>query len=163
MLFGSKGKKSSSEISKDLCDLSPPPHQYHPSPLPFSFPEPPQSFFLPQDLCTHFDLLQCSCPALSFLHPTISLYPSRLHWVSLPERTLPCSYRLGSVPLTGPVFLLAHTQSEMIVQCLTFPPNHGLLRVGPVLLTTASQAYSCLAYGSLSSNVSKLKLEKLVL
>lgn len=114
--------------------MSPPPHQYHPSPLPFSFPEPLQSFFLPQDLCTHFDLLQCSCPALSFLHPTISLYPSRLHWVSLPERTLPCSYRLGSVPLTGPVFLLAHTQSEMICSVPDFPSKSWASQGGACLV-----------------------------
>ena len=123
MLFGSKGKKPSSEISKTPCDLTNPLTRFLPSTLLFSFPEPLQSFFLPQDLLS----VTVGVPSPTPSPPNYLLTSFKRPLGVTFSETLPCSSRLGSVPTNKPCFSPWLTlKVKGFVQCLTFPPNLGL-------------------------------------
>ena len=89
----------------------------------FSFPEPLQSFFLPQHLLS----VTVGVPSPTPSPPNYLLISFKPPLGVTFSETLPCSSRLGPVPTNKPCFSPWLTlKVKGFVQCLTFPPNLGL-------------------------------------
>lgn len=131
MLFGSKGKKTSSGISKTLCDLTNPLTSVilH-STFQFSRTTPVLLSASRSFVC--YGAGAQPYPFSTQLSPYILQASTESHFM---RKQLPCSFRLGSVPPNKPCFSPWLTlKVKGFVQCLTYPPNLGLPQSGACLV-----------------------------